>query len=71
MTPLPRTGEISPDALAALGVPGSAYVRPVEEDGKLVFAIHAAEGTRLAVAPSRDLAFALIRQNDMEPFDAH
>ena len=31
----------------------------------------AADGTRMAVIPNRDLAFAVVRQNDMEPVSVH
>lgn len=63
--------EITAQELAVLGVQDLAYVRPVEAEGKPGFAIHAADGTQMAVVASRDLAFAVIRQNDMEGVSVH
>ena len=57
--------------LAVLGVQAVAYVRATEAEGKPAYAIHAADGTQMAVVASRDLAFAVIRQNDMEPVSVH
>jgi hypothetical protein len=67
----PQTREIPAEMLADFGTPNAAYVRPTMQDSKLVYAICAADGTQLAAAPSRALAFTLIRQNDLEPHDAH
>ncbi len=59
------------------------YVRPVQvadlpedvqaQTGGLdeVYAVHAANGDRLALVRDRNLAFALARQNDMEPVNVH
>ncbi|MBL8805769.1 MAG: DUF1150 family protein [Rhodospirillales bacterium] len=77
-----RTNTLSPEDFAALGAQGVAYVRRVLEhvDAKagkkggepiVVFAIHAADGERIGGAPSRELAFAAIRQHGLEPVDAH
>jgi len=64
--------EMSPRDFASLGMYQVAYVRPVEVDGKRVFAICAADGTEMAVVPqSRDVAFATVRQNDLEPCSVH
>lgn len=73
-----RTPTMTPEAFASLGVQGVAYVRRILEtaDAKggepiVVFAIHAADGERIGGAHSRDVAFAAIRQNGLEPVDAH
>ena len=63
--------QMTPQELAVLGVQSVAYVKQVEAEGKLAFAIHAADGTQMAVVASRDLAFAVIRQNDMEGVSVH
>ena len=59
------------------------YVRPVKvkdlpdeiraEAGDLtdLFAVHAANGDRLALVADRGLAFALARQNDLTPLPVH
>jgi hypothetical protein len=66
-----QTREIPAEMLADFGTPNAAYVRPAMQDGKPVYAIYSADGTQLAAAPSRALAFTLIRQNDLEAYDAH
>lgn len=70
MQALPGTLPLSPEALAAFGA-GLAYVRPVVHQGRPAYAICSADGAQLAVAASREIAFGLVRQNDMEPVDAH
>ena len=62
---------ISPQDLMALGLEQMAYVKPVEVDGESAFAVHAADGTHIAVLASRDLAFAAIRQHNLEPTSVH
>ena len=62
---------ITPQALAALGVQQFAYIKPVVRDGQQLFAIHAADGTPLALAADRSAADALVRQNDLEPQSVH
>ena len=71
MGPLAGIRALSAERLAALGVPGAAYVRPVMHQGRQAYAICAADGSLLAIATSREAAFGLIRQHDMEPEDAH
>ncbi len=79
MRPDPSNAQsMTPEAFATLGVEGVAYVRRILEkaDRKggepiAVYAIHAADGERIGGAPSRDLAFAAIRQHGMEPIDAN
>ena len=63
--------QLSSRELVMLGMNDVAYVKPVIEDGAEVFAVHAADGTRMALIPNRDLAFAVVRQNDMEPVSVH
>ncbi len=62
---------ISPQALAALGVNRVAYVKQVEIEQELRFAVHAADGTGVTVFPSLELARLAIRQNDLEPVSVH
>ena len=59
------------------------YIRPVEvaelpdeirdqaKGHDHVYAVHAADGLRLALAKNRKLAFALARQNDFAPVNVH
>ncbi|HYB10038.1 MAG TPA: DUF1150 family protein [Alphaproteobacteria bacterium] len=55
----------------ALGVQNIAYVKEVVEDGVTAFAIHAADGSRLGLAKTRDLAIAALKQHDLEPLSVH
>jgi hypothetical protein len=57
--------------LGVLGMDDVAYVKPIVLDGADKFAVHAADGTQIAVLATRDLAFAVVRQNDMEPVSVH
>jgi len=60
------------DAFAHLGIEQVAYVKPVTlEDGRDVFAVHAADGQEMAVIADREVAFATVRQNDLEPVSVH
>lgn len=57
---------------AVMGLDDVAYVKPVlNEDGKTVYAVHEADGTRIAEFDDRKIAFAAIIQGDLEPVDAH
>jgi hypothetical protein len=57
--------------LAMLGVQDIAYVKPVVVDGTAGYAIHAADGTQMALTGDRDIAFAVVRQNELEPVSVH
>ncbi len=56
---------LSIEQLARLGVSQIAYVKPVMMNGARAFAIHAADGTPMAVAGDRDLAIAAVQQHEM------
>ena len=71
MNEIARIKEMSPQDLMALGLQQVAYVKPITVDGADVVAVHAADGTQMAVLESRDLAFAAIRQNNLEPASVH
>lgn len=57
--------------LSALGVSQIAYVKPVVINGAMGFAIHAADGTPMAVAGDRATAMAAIVQHEMMPLSVH
>lgn len=63
--------QLSSQAFAALGLQDVAYIKSVQRDGKTVVEVHAADGTELAVAESRDVAIGFVLQNDLEPLSAH
>ncbi|MDJ0949422.1 MAG: DUF1150 family protein [Alphaproteobacteria bacterium] len=72
MYELERLRAITPQDFAVLGLNDVAYVKSVKDkDGKTVYAVHAADGSEMAVLDDREVAFAAIRQNDMEPLSAH
>jgi hypothetical protein len=76
---------LTPEMFANVGVPGIVYVREVragdipEELGDeldlpaetRLYAVHAANGVRMAVLDDRDAAFAGARQYDLEPVSVH
>ena len=62
---------ISTQQLAQLGMQQIAYVKPVQVEGTAAFAIHAADGTPMAIAGGLDVAFAAIRQHEMVPAQVH
>ena len=65
--------QLSGSDFTSLGLQQIAYVRPVSIDveGAKGFAVHAADGTRLAVMDALDLAHAAILENDMHPVSVH
>jgi hypothetical protein len=62
---------ISEAQLAQLGMQQVAYVKPVVVNGEQGFAIHAADGTPMAVAGDRDVAIAAIVEHEMVPAQVH
>ena len=55
-----------------LGVDHVAYVKKVSDGTSSKFAIYAANGAEIALMETdREVAFAAIRQNDMEPVSVH
>ena len=62
---------ISPREFALLGLNDVAYVRRVAAREEPGFAICSADGTQLALVPNEELAYATIRQNDLEPMSVH
>ena len=71
MTGLERILRFTARDFEALGLEQFAYVKPVKVDGRTAFAVHAADGTEIAVMPDREVARAAIRQHDLEPVSVH
>ncbi len=63
--------KISPDQLQKLGMPSIAYLKPVMMNGETAYAIHAADGTPMALAADRALAIAAVIENEMSPTSVH
>ncbi|MSO64213.1 MAG: DUF1150 family protein [Alphaproteobacteria bacterium] len=62
---------LTPEAFAALGAPGLAYVKPVKIDGNFAFAVHGADGRELAVFQDRETAIVVALQHEMQPVSVH
>ena len=63
--------QLSERELGLLGMMDVAYVKRILVDGLAAYAIHAADGSRITVIPDREVAFAVVRQNGLEPVSAH
>jgi hypothetical protein len=66
-----RLRHISLSDLAALGLQGVAYIKPVVIDKTAAFAVFAADGTQIGALPTREAALAAMRENDLEPVSVH
>ena len=63
--------KMNAEAFAHWGLNEVAYIKQTELNGVPVYAVHAANGDPLAAAPARDVAAALVLQNELTPLDAH
>ncbi|GBQ29931.1 DUF1150 family protein [Gluconacetobacter azotocaptans] len=57
--------------LLSLGVSRVAYIKAVVIEGQDVFAIHAADGTPMALTDDQDTAIEAILQHEMVPALVH
>ncbi|MGO8865082.1 MAG: DUF1150 family protein [Alphaproteobacteria bacterium] len=57
--------------LYALGLQELAYVKKVSEKGADAYGVFAADGTQLGLMATRELAFATLKQHDLEPMSVH
>jgi hypothetical protein len=62
---------ITPREFALLGMNDVAYVKRVVVNDEPGFAIYSADGTQVAVMADRDVAYATIRQHELEPVSLH
>jgi hypothetical protein len=62
---------ISPAEFAHLGMADIAYVKRVIVDDEPVFAVHAADGTPMAVLRDRETAVAALLQHELEAVSVH
>ena len=62
---------LSEAQLAQLGLQQIAYIRPIIVNGESGFAIHAADGTPMALAGDRDVAIAAVLQQELVPALVH
>jgi len=71
MNQVEKLRHISAQEFVHLGMQDLAYIKEVEVNGEHGFAIHAADGTQMAVIRDRDVAVAAVRQHDLEPLSVH
>jgi hypothetical protein len=57
--------------LRRLGVPRLVYLRCGKIDGQMTFALHAADGTAIAVVEDIDLALEMVAANNMMFVSVH
>ena len=62
---------LTEEQLMQLGMADLAYVKQVVMDGQTAFAIHAADGSPMALAADCELAVAAIVQHEMRPALVH
>ena len=62
---------MSASDFALLGMDDVAYIRPAPDGAPAAWAIHSADGRAIGAAPSRELAFAAVVQNDLHPVSVH
>jgi len=71
MYKIERIRHMSARELAYFGMQDIAYVKRIVANDAAGYAIHAADGTQIAVLDDRDVAFATLRQHDLEPLSVH
>lgn len=64
-------GPVARQDFHTFGLEDLAYVKPVVIEGQQLHAVHAADGTPLTVLSAREIAFATVRQHEMEPMSVH
>ena len=60
-----RLRKISKNDLEKLGLNGLAYIRPIVVDNETVFSVHAADGSRLGVVPTMEVAMIGLEQGNL------
>jgi hypothetical protein len=71
MESLEHIRHLSTAELAGLGLQRLAYVKQVTVEGMPGYGIFAADGTQMAVVDDRDMAFAVVLQNELQPVSVH
>ncbi len=66
-----KLATITSQFMAALNDPSLAYVKRVTIDGEAAYAVHASDGTELAVLADRDTAFAAAASNEFNAVSVH
>jgi len=71
MNQIEKLRHISSKDFALLGMQDLAYIKRITVNDSAAFAVHAADGTQVALLPDRDVAYATVRQHDLEPVSVH
>ena len=71
MNEIEQKRRISARELALFGMQDLAYIKQVTVNDVIGYAVHAADGTQIAVLPDREIAFATVRHHDLEPLSVH
>ena len=71
MTDIGQLRYMSTTELRHFGMLNTAYIKRVSVNGEIGYAVHAADGTPIAVHADRALAFATARLHDIEPVSVH
>jgi len=66
----PSRGMTAQD-FALWGVQDVAYIKRVMSEDEVSWSIHSADGNNIGLAHERELAFAAVRQHDLEPLSVH
>jgi hypothetical protein len=71
MNNIEKIRQMSMRELALFGMQDIAYVKSGVVNDAPSYAVHAADGTQIAVFTDREVAFATLRQHDLEPLSVH
>jgi len=71
MNKIERVRQMSARELTLLGMQDIAYVKRAVVNDAPGYSVHAADGTQIAAFVDRDVAFATVRQHDLEPLSVH
>jgi hypothetical protein len=71
MNEIERIQPMSARDFALFGMQDMAYIKSVTVNDVVGYAVHAADGTQIAVLPDRNVAFATVRQHELEPLSVH
>ncbi len=63
--------KLSPNDWLMFGLNNVAYLRPAVVDGQPIFAIHAADGSQLALVATQEVGLSAMYQHDLEPVALH
>jgi hypothetical protein len=71
MTSVEVLKHMTPEAFAALGAENTIYLRPIVQNGTVVFAVHTAAGQPIGLMESAEMAYAAALQHDMNLVSVH